>query len=70
MMDWSGFGRKMSWPDQGTTLAFGWKDRRKKKFIQDSWCPAQNSKRESPEHKSSVIPLDHSISGRLSRIDV
>jgi hypothetical protein len=52
-MNCKGLGRKRSWPNQSIILAFIWRDREvKRKFSEDSLCPARDSNRIFREHKS------------------
>jgi hypothetical protein len=39
MMDWKGFGRKLSWPNRGTASEFSWKYEENHKKPVEMFCP-------------------------------
>jgi hypothetical protein len=59
MMNWKGFGRKRSWPNQDTIPAFAWKNWGKSQKPQDIWCPGLNSNQASSEYGPGVLQLWH-----------
>jgi hypothetical protein len=43
MMNWTGLGRKHSWPSQGIIPTFAWKDWGKPWHCQHNWCQGHDS---------------------------
>jgi hypothetical protein len=69
MMNWKGFGRMRSWPNQGTFLAFAWKDwgKLRKKNCQDIWCASRHSNNAPTEYKSIELPPEKPANWKLCR---